>query len=139
MKVLARVKKVLVGDSDLGFVQAVSDDDLGADFRMELPVTLARSLKRNDVIEIEVTRVRVPEELPTSDERSLSGSSGTLNRPTRSLSTSAETLSRCPSERAVSGEILTNKRAPRRGARSSPDPRRSRPQQTDPLRRLLGL
>lgn len=150
---ILRVKKVLVGDSDFAFVHAIGSD--GAEFKMELPVPLGRTLKRDALIQVDVKPVSLPEQIDELErviERavsSLATSALNSNAPTsgindhRSVPTEDPTSTPAKSsasDRAVSSSAtgaLGQRAAPRR--MSSPDPRAPKSNSADPLRRLLGL
>ena len=144
---ILRVKKVLVGDSDFAFVHAIGSD--GAEFKMELPVPVGRTLKRDSLIQVDVKPVSLPEQLDAMNDAGSravsSAATSTLGQRSnartsginhRSVPTDEPTPD---SERAVSsaGTGALGKRAPRR--MSTPDPRAPRSNSADPLRRLLGL
>ena len=167
MKVYARVRRVLVGDSDLGFVHAVAED--GAEFKMELASAYAKRIKRNDVLSIDVEVERIPEPLSASSSRMTAGpvtasrsaptaAAATTARPgpgtasrevTGAIESSPQTVSNPPGPSTVSREVKpsqpqhsvtadVNPTTPRRSA-SSPDPRKRRRNPDRELRRLLGL
>ncbi len=159
MKIFARVKRVLVGDSDFGFVHAVAED--GAEFKVELPASFAKQIARNDVIGFEVTIERIP--APLSGARTTLGTTepkacvSPADSPEAPVSpesggagpgnVSRASVGPDTSSRVVAGEIAgpsTSTRSPRQHVRrssGSPDPRkRTRHSATDDrLRRLLGL
>ena len=160
MKVYARVRRVLVGDSDLGFVHAVAED--GAEFKMELASAYAKRIKRNDVVSIDVEVERIPEPLTATSSRMTPGprtasrsapvsatAAGSATGPGTTTSREVAGMSSAPGPSAVSREVNpsqpqhsvtadVNSTTPRRSA-SSPDSRKRRRNPDRELRRLLGL
>ena len=150
MKVYARVGRVLVGDSDLGFVHAVAED--GAEFKLELASAYAKRIQRNDVlsINIEVERIpaplsartfasRVPPSRLVPNPRSEHAPRETLDRP----QTSANGEGPPPTSREVPTDprssVTADAEPTARRSASSPDPRKRRRTPDRELRRLLGL
>lgn len=150
---ILRVKKVLVGDSDFSFVHAIASD--GAEYKMELPVSLGRTLKRDALIQVDVKAVSVPDAMNAVSEANRAVSSATTstfgqrsNARTSGINHGAPAEERSVTSagtgtlgrRAVTSKATSalGQRAPRQRM-SSPDPRGPKSNSADPLRRLLGL